>query len=154
MADSGPVPFEIDIAEPGVGDREFGPLRGPRAERLPSSLPPMHPYQRLVANPFLAVLGVVLWIFAITTAYETAQLWLFLMAFFSCVMFPLLFQYHCLDCGKTGLVHRSSQHRCPHVLARYLARRPRRFRGPTAIAQTKIWIVFFVALGVYALIPL
>ena len=61
---------------------------------------------RLIVNPFLAVLGWVIALVIIRVGPAKTNPYLFLTGL-GLLWVPLfLFQYHCLDCGKTELVTR------------------------------------------------
>jgi hypothetical protein len=99
----------------------------------------------LVANPFLAVFGTVVWFAALRATVQAKRLDLFFASLLGGLLIPCLFQFHCLDCGRTGHVARYGRHACAHVEARRQAGTPRRFRGPTPMTQTKLWIVVLAA---------
>ena len=109
-------------------------------------------YQRLIANPFLAVFAAVSWAEAIRFSYRIQNVEILFMAICGSFLIPFLLQYHCLDCGATGLVWRSSGHSCAHVQARIQTGRSRLLRGPTATTQTKLWLLGFGAAEILALI--
>ena len=116
----------------------------------PQAAGALRPYQRLVANPFLAVLGLFAWAGALRLSWEARRAEFFLPALLAGLAIPLLFQYHCLDCGRTGHVARASGHACAHVEMRRQAGRPRRLRGPSPWAQTKLWVVALAVAALYA----
>jgi hypothetical protein len=119
-------------------DPEFDPPRrpGPRPSR-----PPFLPqeYQRLVANPFLALVGLIAWVAAFRWALIRRSLAEVGIALLGLVAVFFLLQYHCLDCGATGLLYRWKSHACECVRARQEADRVRRFRGPNPVLQTVFW---------------
>jgi hypothetical protein len=125
-------------------DPELDPPRRPSLH-LHDPLP--EEYQRLVANPFLAVLGLLIWFQALLLVYDARHPGLLLVAL-SVVGLPYLLQYHCLDCARTGLLIRWRQHACERVVARRLADRPRRVRGPNPSIQTVLWGYLLAALAV------
>jgi hypothetical protein len=97
-------------------------------------------YQRLVANPFLALAALIAW----GAALRLALIWRDLVAsiivvagFFVVVG---LIHYHCLDCGRTGWLFRWRRHACDTVLARQATGQARRWRGPTPGVQAVIWL--------------
>ncbi|WP_422926191.1 hypothetical protein [Singulisphaera sp. PoT] len=96
--------------------------------------------QRLLANPFLAVLVLLLWGTCFRFAFlmrDPRQL-VVLLALLPAV--PLLLQYHCLDCGKTGTFMRWKRHACAPVIARsMLPARRGLFRLPTPTVQMIAW---------------
>jgi hypothetical protein len=102
----------------------------------------------LVANPFLGLVGLVAWFAAVRTWVfnETPSLSTIVLCGLGAVLVVRpLFQYHCLDCGRTGRLTRWREHACERVIARYLAGRPRRLRGPTPGVQTFLWILLSLA---------
>ena len=102
-------------------------------------------YQRLVVNPFLA-LGILSATLALAVYVSRpgntgrspllpAVLAGLLASYFS-------LQYHCLDCGATGMVHRWQRHACPKVRERWRTgfdfwARPR----PTLRTQVAFWFL-------------
>jgi hypothetical protein len=145
MATANPGPAAPDL---GVHDRDLDIPRAAsrRGRRLAPSL---HEYQRLVANPFLAVFGMVVWFAIISEVVGNRRLDLFFPALASLILVYFLFQFHCLDCGATGRLRGWRTHSCASVQARRLSGRPRRFRGPSPTAQTLLW---FYGLITFALI--
>ena len=106
----------------------------------------LRPFQRLVANPFLAVAACAGWLVAMIAATRAGNVAFFLGALVCGPVVLLLPQYHCLDCGRTGHLSRSDRHACDRVRARVEAARPRRWRGPALGAQLILW-AFAAALG-------
>ena len=105
---------------PDLSDPDVDPIPGPSV-RLRDFDPLEH--QRMVVNPFLGVLGLILW-------WLSAR-WLLLrgpfpplavLTVFGLVFLPYAIQVHCLDCGRTGSYPRRGRHACPGVLARSQAR--------------------------------
>ena len=92
-------------------------------------------YQRLVVNPFLAFLALIGWVALMRFGYRERLLPAFLLAQVLPVLAYFAVQYHCLDCGATGRLSRWKDHACESVVARRLAGRPRRFRGPNPRSQ-------------------
>jgi hypothetical protein len=136
--------------QPGLLDPEIDLPRDLR--RRPGDVGPLYPYQRMVANPFLAVFAMLAWYGAVTWSCRVGRLDCFLASTFSALLIPFLFQYHCLDCGATGHVVRAAGHACPRVTGRRQAGARRRFRGPTPVTQTKIWILGMILAGLLGLI--
>jgi hypothetical protein len=97
-------------------------------------------YQRLVANPFLAIF---IWLadFALLRESLRRQNLPLFLASAAAVFIPFfLLQFHCLDCGRTGWLLRSRRHVCPPVSARYQNREMRRLRGPNVRTQLFLWL--------------
>jgi hypothetical protein len=136
-------------------------LDPPRRRPSDPGRPPFLPqeYQRLVANPFLAVFGLIVGLGVFWKALELRELPLVALALVALISVAYLLQYHCLDCGSTGLLLRWKSHACERVLARQQANQVRRFRGPNPTFQTVLWgyallvlaiLVFVVMLAVRA----
>jgi hypothetical protein len=123
-------------------DPEFRPLVPARwvAEDLEPG-----PYHRVVANPFLGLLGILAWAGVLYWLLHdqfagALNPVLVLLLLLSGLGLPRLFQFHCLDCGTTGPLRRWSRHICPRVAERHFAGRPRRFRGPPPGVQVVLWL--------------
>jgi hypothetical protein len=116
-------------------------------------------YLRLIANPFLAILGflgwlgAVIWITHLDIDRELlGPLVPIIAVVFLFVLWRIgaLFQYHCLDCGATGRLSRWREHVClPSALRQQLGR-PKRIRGPSPIVQIVLWLWGLLAVGVLA----
>lgn len=137
-------------AEAALRDRDVDAIPDPRPGASDRAAP-LGPYQRLIANPFLAVFGTVVWFAALRATVQTKRLDLFCASLLGGLLIPCLFQFHCLDCGGTGHVVRCGGHACAHVVARRQAGTPRRFRGPTPMTQTKLWILALAATALFVL---
>lgn len=114
------------------------PRRRPSGPERPPFIP--QEYQRLVANPFLAIVGLTAWFAAIRRAFAVRNLTMFGLALLGLVAVFGLLQYHCLDCGATGHLFRWKSHACERVLARQRTNDVRRFRGPNPMFQTVLWL--------------
>lgn len=135
-------------ADTGLRDRDLDPPALVRRRPSHASLD-LGPFQRLIANPFLAILATVGWYAAVRSSIQAARADLFVPVALCFVVVPFLFQYHCLDCGTTGRLASAARHACPHVEARRQSGRPRRVRGPSPAAQTKLWLLALGVAGVY-----
>jgi hypothetical protein len=137
----------------GLHDRELDlPRRAPRRRRI--RVEGLEPYQRLVANPFLAVLGLIGWYALMAYVLRGRRIDLFFPSLGSLGLVIFLFQYHCLDCGATGRLTRWRGHCCAAVKARRDAGRRHRFRGPSPWAQTVVMLLvlgYMVLLGTPAI---
>ena len=123
-------------------DPEFRPLVP--ARRLAEDLEPGF-YHRIVANPFLGLLGAVAWFEVLSALLRSGSdsvlvPILVVLVLLSALGLPWLFQFHCLDCGQTGPMRLWKRHICPRVAERHFAGRPRRFRGPTPGVQVVLWL--------------
>lgn len=127
------------------------PARGPRPHDPDLDRPPSAPsargepsleqeYQRLVANPFLALAAFFLWLDAARRALLARNLVFVLLLLAALATLAALLQFHCLDCGATDLLFRWKRHVCHHALARQSAGRRRWLRGPNPATQTLLWI--------------
>jgi hypothetical protein len=108
-------------------------------------------YLRLVANPFLGLLGLAVWFSSLRWVIGVLRkspeligpLTPILAALFlaSLALVGGLFQYHCLDCGGTGRLGRWPEHRCPISSQRRREGRSRWLRGPTPPVQVLLWLI-------------
>ncbi len=132
----------------GLHDRDFDLSRG-GAERTRGVRPVSPEYQRLVANPFLAILGLIVWGWALAGAVESRRLDVAVLVAASVLGVRYLLQFHCLDCGRTDRLSRWRGHVCSRVQDRITGGRPRRFRGPSPGRQTFLWAVALLAAGLF-----
>lgn len=123
---------------------------GRRATDWPAADRP-EAYQRLVANPFLALSGVSFWLALIRLALDSRQFALLVVAVASAAVLPRLPRFHCLDCGATGRLGDWRRHCCDRVEGRRFSGRPRRFRGPGVAKQTAIWVGLAVLAATFIL---
>jgi hypothetical protein len=134
---------------PTLFDSELDPpRRPPPALRVES----IGPYQRLIVNPFLAVLGWLMAAALIRYSTRSRNLPLYLGALLWLFVPFLLIQFHCLDCGATGWYLRARRHACGAVVARWQRGEWRRFRGPGAKAQLVIWLYVLLAAAILYLV--
>jgi hypothetical protein len=120
-------------------------------------------YQRLIVNPFLAVLawGLILVaglkLFAIRRAFPAIppKGWPLIALVGMLIVFgpSRLCQYHCLDCGETGWLFRHRWHACATVLERMRERTfSAQFLGLGVKNQLVAWFYFNSAAAVIFLI--
>jgi hypothetical protein len=130
---------------PPVADPEFDPSPG-----FPSRLRDFEPleHQRLVVNPFLAVLGLIGLVWLARELFLAPLPGLAALLIFPLAMLPHLIQYHCLDCGQTGSYPRRRRHACSGVLARWREGRRSRLPFPTSWAQLVVWAWVLGAIAV------
>jgi len=118
-------------------DPEFDPTPGPTV-RLRDFDPLDH--QRVLVNPFLAVLALI----GVAGLVRRLLLGPFpplaALALTTLAGVPYLLQYHCLDCGRTGMFLRRQKHACPGVLNRWRDGWQRWSPIPRASSQVVIWI--------------
>ncbi len=139
--------------EPGRGtfDRDLDvQVRRPD----PGSIVPVEGAQRLVANPFLAVLAWIVVFGLLRESLKRQNLALFMTAIILLFVAFLFLQFHCLDCGTTGWLLRSRAHACPAVVARRQSQAVRRFRGPGLKLQLVAWCVFMTAAFILGMVAL
>lgn len=96
-------------------------------------------HQRLIVNPFLGVLGLVGLAWLARTLARSPYPGLVAFVLIPLVFLTYLIQYHCLDCGRTGLYQGHQAHACPGALARAREDRRWRFPFPTPWAQLVVW---------------
>jgi hypothetical protein len=105
-----------------------------------------HPqdFQRLLANPFLAVAFLVMWIAAAPWLLFGRPAGWVVPTYASLIAIRYLLQFHCLDCGKTGRLGTWREHRCEAVRYRIEAGQIRWRRGPTPGTQSVFWAIVFI----------
>ncbi len=121
---------------PPTIDPEFDPSPGPRVR-----LRDFHriDHQRLVVNPFLAVVGLVGLLRLAVGLLNSPMPGLAALLLLPLAVTPYLIHFHCLDCGATGSYPRRRHHDCPQSRGRVLAGRPSRLPFPTAQVQVIAW---------------
>lgn len=90
----------------------------PRRAVAPLSGDAVRASQRLVVNPVLAILTALLSVSLVHHALRTLNVLLFIAALGLLGCATVLFQFHCLDCGKVGWYLHSGRHVCPAVVLR------------------------------------
>lgn len=109
--------------------------------------------RRLVVNPFLTALGLAAW------AWSVAQISRGIpnpLAVFGLPLFfvaPALLQFHCLDCGHTGLLLAARKHACSGSLARWRRALFRRSNWPRLVTQLNLWFWGSVLITLTIVIP-
>jgi hypothetical protein len=137
-------------------DPEFDPPGGLSLGRPVFDMP--HHYQRLVANPFLALLSIVAnlaLLQAVTARGAPDSSWLPWLALATCTVLLFVWQlpqYHCLDCGATDQLRNWREHECEAVKLRRAMGRPRRLRGPTPNVQTVLWFYAAIVCAIFVYI--
>ncbi len=121
---------------PHPADPEFDP--SPAVQPRLRDFDPLE-HQRLVVNPFLAVLGLIGLGQATLGLFRSRFSDLAIVTIVLMAVLPYLIQYHCLDCGRTGSYLLNKEHACPGVLARWREGRRSRFPFPTPWAQLLVW---------------
>jgi hypothetical protein len=111
-------------------------------------------YLRVVANPFLGLVGLLVWAMVVlkfgSLLQQHAELYgpltpiIALILLASLALLPHLFQFHCLDCGATGRLGRWRRHACAPSALRRSTGQPRRFHGPTPLVQIILWLWFLL----------
>ena len=128
-------------------DPEFDPLSG-----LPARLRDFDPldHQRLVVNPFLAVLGLIGLVWLALRLVDSPMPILAGLLMLPLALLPQLIQYHCLDCGRTGPYPGRRGHACPGVIARWHAGERSRIPFPSSGFQLVAWCWALGAVAVLA----
>ena len=127
-----PIPRDPDFDHPA------------RAEHRPSADVARY-YQRLVVNPFLAVITGCATCAAAMLARSVGIYWVLPTVTIGVILAFTFLQYHCLDCGATGMYRRWRQHACPHVCDRW--RYPFSYRMllfPSPSTQLVLWFFLFL----------
>jgi hypothetical protein len=117
-------------------------------------LEPVERCQRLVANPFLAVLAWLVAFGLMSESVKRQELALFMTGIVLLFVAFFFLQFHCLDCGVTGWLLRSWAHACPPVVARRESRVVRRFHGPGLKTQLAAWFIIMTAAFVLGIVAL
>jgi hypothetical protein len=107
-------------------------------------------YQRLVANPFLALALLIAWLGAMRLALGARRPAAAALAAAGVFAVVRTLHFHCLDCGRTGWLFRWRDHACEAVVARQLADRVRRWRGPRPTVQLVLWLYLFALVAIVA----
>ena len=106
--------------------------------RLPSDFP-LDDHQRLVVNPFLAVVALIAWAWITRQLFRSSFPPLALIPTLFLIELPFAVHVHCFDCGQTERFARWRRHACPKAVLRARLDRPRWFRWPTARTQLVVW---------------
>lgn len=129
--------------------------RDPEFDPVPSHSPgpPQHLaryYQILIVNPFLAMIGGACgWGVIAYLDGKVSHSNLLLVALPLVLIFFVLIQYHCVDCGATGLFFGRERHQCSRIRDRWHERRMSPPYVPRASAQLALWAL---AIGVGTLV--
>ncbi len=120
-----------------------------RTETAPPGVP-LGDYQRLFANPLLALL---IWIVA-AAVIGAAVMSRNLAQFFSGVVLlfvaPLFLQFYCLDCRATGWLIRYRRHGCSAVVNRWKSGED--LHWPRLKVQLAVWLAALATASVLGLI--
>jgi len=140
-------------------DLDFAPDPFPPSP-LPTDFAPLE-HQRLIVNPFLAVVALIAWAWLTLQLFATSFPPLALLPTLIFGLLPILIHTHCLDCGATGIYPRWWKHACPKVIIRARANRRGWFPWPSARTQLILWgyilgafTLLLVVLGAGALLIL
>jgi hypothetical protein len=96
-------------------------------------------YQRLVVNPFLAYLSLILWWLSLRWLAQGPFPPLTVAMIIPLAFLPRAIHYHCLDCGRTGSYPGWRRHACSAVTTRWNERRRPWPPFPSAKAQLVVW---------------
>lgn len=120
---------------PRPADIEFDPP--------PGAWPPesdLRAIRRVVVNPFLAVLGLVAWGGTLPRLLASPMPPLAVLTTALLLGLPYLVHFHCLDCGRTGMLPRCSRHACPGLVARWRKGSHSGWGWPRPGTQMVVWI--------------
>lgn len=96
-------------------------------------------HQRVVVNPFLAVMALIVWWASVRWLFGNFLREWAVIASLALLSLPYLIHFHCLDCGQTGPYPKLWRHECPGILARRREDRPSRTLLPRARSQLVAW---------------
>jgi hypothetical protein len=102
-------------------------------------------HQKLVVNPFLAVLTLIVIVHAGNWLLNSSYAPLLMMMVAPIVLLPQLIQYHCLDCGTTGRYPRRNRHACPTIVSRWENHQSTDFPSPRGQLIAWGWLIGSVA---------
>ncbi|WP_435018866.1 hypothetical protein TA3x_000853 [Tundrisphaera sp. TA3] len=105
-------------------------------------------FRKVVVNPFLAVLGLVAWVLGMRAVSSEWRPSLAVLGTSLLAGMPYLIHYHCLDCGRTGVLLRCKWHACSGVVARWRMARRVRFGWPRPRTQVLVWTCLLVSAAV------
>lgn len=131
VVDAGPDIYDRDL------DLVIQPPAGPD--------PPVPGSQRLIVNPFLTILTWAVTVAVVREGVLNRNLYQFIVGLGLLFLSPLLLQFHCRDCRKTGWLLDYRRHACPDVVRRSQDRDFQPWRGPGIKAQLIGWSVCLVS---------
>jgi hypothetical protein len=104
-------------------------------------------FRKVVVNPFLAVFGLLAWFAAMRALIlgRMPHFAAFLTATFAGI--PFLLHYHCLDCGRTGVLPFCGRHACSGVVARWRTGKRARSAWPRPDTQMAVWLWIIVSVS-------
>jgi hypothetical protein len=149
----------VDSAETPPRDQEFELAVAPARLSVDHNDAP-EDYLRIVANPFLAAFGFLVWLKAVQSLlgqkmnrdlYGPLAPIIFLVFLAALWSLRFLLQYHCLDCGGSGRLKHWREHHCGPSELRRRSGQFRRFRGPSPFVQVILWFWVILAVGVMLL---
>jgi hypothetical protein len=105
---------------------------------------PLGPYQRLLINPLLVVLGWLIAVAVLRFSLQARDPTVFATAVCLLLLSMLLVQFHCLDCGATGWLLLRRRHACPAVVGRRQDQAIRRIHSPGIRTQVVIWLLILI----------
>ena len=108
----------------------------------------------MVADPFLALVGLMVGVAGVRQAVAARVLPLLVFSLIVVAGSVALIHYHCLDCGRTGWIFRWRRHACERVVERQLAGMVRRFRGPNPTLQLVVWVYVLIGLAFLGVVVL
>jgi len=137
----------VDSSGPELSDPDFQPTVAPPRLAVADDAP--EDYLRILANPFLAFCGFMIWLKALVSLFglkANRELYGPLAPIIAIVFLAALWglrsllQFHCLDCGKTGRYLNWREHECLRSTERRYTGSYRRWRGPSPFIQLVMWL--------------
>jgi hypothetical protein len=116
----------------------------PRRQVVPLPAEEVRQSQRLLVNPALAILDVLLAVALIHHSLWTRNVLLFLAAIGVLFLAFLLFRFQCLDCGDSGWYYQSGRHACAAIAER-CGNGGARSAGMRPRTQYLLWVYTIVA---------
>jgi hypothetical protein len=130
------------------------PPRDPEFDRTNPTVPVLAEsvvryHQRLIVNPFLALFaGFLILLLCDVLARLTIPVLIVPTLGLGLVGAYFLLQYHCLDCGTTGLFHHWKQHSCSGIWERWQSGRfSWNLPYPAASTQLVLWVLAGIGFG-------
>lgn len=105
---------------------------------------PVREFQRLIVNPLLALIGLLVVWTIFRYSLQIRNLPLFLFSLVLAVACPFLIQFHCVDCGRVDFAFRARRHACVDVVRRMRLDEDPPLPAVTIRLQITLWTVAVV----------